>query len=116
MLHFDGTDLCMYSKRLENGRFAALQYTDRTSLPLRRAELELLLQGIHLIGSSASRSDDVHGSPTSSTSKPRGPVDEARAFSGDSRAVTCSALPGTALAVPTSLAARRRAPPTGPWW
>ena len=51
VLHFDGTGLCVYSKRLEKGRFAALwQYTERTSLPLTRAELELFLQGSHLIG------------------------------------------------------------------
>ena len=51
VLHFDGSGLCIYAKRLERGRFAALwNYTDRTSLTLSRAELELFLQGSHLIG------------------------------------------------------------------
>jgi transposase len=51
VLHFDGSGLCIYAKRLEQGRFAALwNYTDRTSLALTRAELELFLQGSHLIG------------------------------------------------------------------
>jgi transposase len=51
VLHFDGSGLCIYAKRLERGRFAALwNYTDQTSLTLSRAELELFLQGSHLIG------------------------------------------------------------------
>jgi len=51
VLHFDGTGLCIYAKRLERGRFVALwNYTEQTSLVLSRAELELFLQGSHLIG------------------------------------------------------------------
>lgn len=51
VLHFDGSGLCVYAKRLERGRFAALwKYTDRESLPLTKTELELFLQGSHLIG------------------------------------------------------------------
>jgi transposase len=51
VLHFDGSGLCVYSKRLEKGRFAALwKYTEREQLVLSRAELELFLQGSHLIG------------------------------------------------------------------
>ena len=51
VLHFDGSGLCIFAKRLERGRFVALwNYTDRTSLALTRAELELFLQGSHLIG------------------------------------------------------------------
>ena len=51
VLHFDGTGLCIFAKRLERGRFVALwNFTDRTSLVLTRAELELFLQGSHLIG------------------------------------------------------------------
>jgi transposase len=51
VLHFDGSGLCVYSKRLEKGRFAALwKYTEREQLVLSRAELELFLQKSHLIG------------------------------------------------------------------
>ena len=51
VLSFDGSGLCMYSKRLETGRFAALwKYTDKDRIRLTRQELELFLQGSHLIG------------------------------------------------------------------
>lgn len=51
VLCFDGSGLCIYSKRLEKGRFAALwKYTERESVVLTRTELELFLQGSHLIG------------------------------------------------------------------
>jgi transposase len=51
VLHFDGSGMCIYAKRLEQGRFAALwKYTERTSLALTRTELDLFLQGSHLIG------------------------------------------------------------------
>jgi transposase len=51
VLSFDGSGLCIYAKRLEKGRFASLwKYTERESLVLTRTELELFLQGSHLIG------------------------------------------------------------------
>ena len=51
VLLFDGTGLCVYAKRLEKGRFAALwKYTDRREIPLKKSELELFLEGSHLIG------------------------------------------------------------------
>lgn len=50
VLHFDGTGLCLLSKRLEQGRFVALwKIAARPTIPLTRAELELFLQGSHLV-------------------------------------------------------------------
>lgn len=50
VLHFDGTGLGLYAKRLARGRFAPLWDDDRASLSLTRAELELFLQGSQLVG------------------------------------------------------------------
>ncbi len=51
LLWFDGSGLCVLAKRLEKGRFAALwEYCDHTSIPLKRSELELFLEGSHLVG------------------------------------------------------------------
>ncbi len=50
VLRFDGTGLCIYAKRLERDRFAALwMYSDRKKLPLKRSELQLFLEGSHLV-------------------------------------------------------------------
>ena len=51
ILWFDGSGLCVFAKRLEKGRYAALwKFTERSSLYLKRSELELFLEGSHLIG------------------------------------------------------------------
>lgn len=51
VLHFDGSGLGLYIKRLARGRFAALWADDCTSsLSLTRPELELFLQGSLLVG------------------------------------------------------------------
>ena len=51
VLHFDGTGLALYIKRLARGRFAALwSDDDETSLSLTRPELELFLQGCRVVG------------------------------------------------------------------
>jgi len=51
ILWFDGSGLCLYAKRLERGQFAPLwNYTEQKLLPLKRSELELFLEGSHLVG------------------------------------------------------------------
>ena len=45
LLWFDGDGLCLFSKRLERGRFIWPQATDGTAL-LTRAQLSMLLEGI----------------------------------------------------------------------
>lgn len=50
VLHFDGTGLGLYIKRLARGRFASLWDDSATSLSLTRTELDLFLQGSHLVG------------------------------------------------------------------
>lgn len=51
VLHFDGTGLCLYLKRLERGRFAALWRDDETEpVTLTVSELDLFLDGSALVG------------------------------------------------------------------
>jgi len=50
VLVFDGTGLCLYSKRIEKGQFACLWEKQRGSvLRLTRAELGLFLEGSHRV-------------------------------------------------------------------
>jgi transposase len=51
VLHFDGTGLCIYSKRLERGRFACL-WAEGPGEPVRMTmtELALFLEGSRLAG------------------------------------------------------------------
>jgi transposase len=51
VLHWDGTGLCVYAKRLEKGRFACLwRDPGARCLELSPSELRLLLEGCQLIG------------------------------------------------------------------
>jgi transposase len=51
VLLWDGTGLCLYSKRLERGRFAQLWGGEETtSVELTMAELSLFLEGSRLVG------------------------------------------------------------------
>lgn len=51
VLMWDGTGLCVYAKRLEQGRFACLWEPESTSvLQLTMSELQLFLEGSELVG------------------------------------------------------------------
>lgn len=51
VLLWDGTGLCVFSKRLEEGRFACLwQAPEASSVRLTSNELQLFLEGSQLIG------------------------------------------------------------------
>ena len=51
VLWFDGSGLCLLSKRLERGRFAPLwKHTAREQIALTTSELMLFLEGSHLVG------------------------------------------------------------------
>jgi transposase len=51
VLYFDGTGLCLYHKRLEQGRFACLWRDPKgPTLPLSLNELALFLEGCALVG------------------------------------------------------------------
>ena len=51
VLYWDGTGLCVFSKRLEQGRFASL-WTEPPGAPMRltMSELALFLEGSKLVG------------------------------------------------------------------
>jgi transposase len=50
VLYFDGTGLCLFSKRLEKGRFTALWRESSGALELTSSELMLFLEGTKLEG------------------------------------------------------------------
>lgn len=51
VLLWDGTGLCIYAKRLEQGRFVALwEHKDQADLQLTVNELQLFLEGSTLVG------------------------------------------------------------------
>jgi transposase len=51
VLHWDGTGLCLYAKRLEKGRFACLwPAVDDDAVRLTTTELSLFLEGSNLVG------------------------------------------------------------------
>lgn len=50
VLHFDGTGLCVFAKRLERHRFVALwKLAKFDTIDLSKQELELFLQGSHFV-------------------------------------------------------------------
>lgn len=51
VLHWDGTGLCIYAKRLERGRFARLWRDENDSpVTLTISELDLFLEGSTMVG------------------------------------------------------------------
>jgi transposase len=51
VLHWDGTGLCIYAKRLEKGNFACLwEFQSSESVRLTTTELSLFLEGSKLVG------------------------------------------------------------------
>ena len=51
VLHWDGTGLCVYAKRLEKGKFACLwSVGDGAPVRLTTTELSLFLEGSRLVG------------------------------------------------------------------
>lgn len=50
VLMWDGTGLCIYAKRLEQGRFASLWRETTASVTLTTSELALFLEGSALVG------------------------------------------------------------------
>lgn len=51
VLHWDGTGLCIYAKRLETGRFATLwERSQGGEVSLTSSELQLFLEGSKLVG------------------------------------------------------------------
>ena len=51
VIYFDGTGMCLFSKRLAKGRFVALwEHAKHRSIKLSKQELDLFLEGSQLIG------------------------------------------------------------------
>lgn len=50
VLHWDGTGLCVFAKRLERGRFANLWSETESTVRLTMNELQLFVEGSKLVG------------------------------------------------------------------
>jgi transposase len=51
VIYFDGTGMCLFSKRLAKGRFVALwEHAKHRTIKLSKHELDLFLEGSELIG------------------------------------------------------------------
>lgn len=59
VLVWDGTGLCIFQKRLERGRFAALWRDDGATVRLTTVELGLLIEGCTLVGKQALSPDEI---------------------------------------------------------
>ena len=63
VLVWDGTGLCIFQKRLERGRFAALWREDGVVVRLTASELALFIEGCELVGRRALSPSVVTPSP-----------------------------------------------------
>ena len=59
VLVWDGTGLCIFQKRLERGRFAALWRDDGAAVHLTTIELGLFIEGCTLVGKQALSPDEI---------------------------------------------------------
>jgi transposase len=59
VLVWDGTGLCIFQKRLERGRFAALWRDDGAAVRLTSSELGLFIEGCTLVGKQALSPDEI---------------------------------------------------------
>lgn len=69
VLVWDGTGLCIFQKRLERGRFAALWREDAAAVRLTASELALFVEGCDLVGRRALSPVAVSPSPLVSDRK-----------------------------------------------
>ena len=63
VLVWDGTGLCIFQKRLERGRFAALWRADASSVRLTTSELGLFIEGCTLVGRQALSPSEIEPTP-----------------------------------------------------
>lgn len=66
VLVWDGTGLCIFQKRLERGRFAALWRDNATSVKLTTNELGLFVEGCTLVGRQALSPTEIERKPLGS--------------------------------------------------
>lgn len=59
VLVWDGTGLCVFQKKLERGRFAALWRDDGATVRLTASELGLFIEGCTLVGKQALSPDEI---------------------------------------------------------
>ena len=59
VLVWDGTGLCIFQKRLERGRFAALWRDDGAAVRLTASELSLYVEGCTLVGKQTLSPDEI---------------------------------------------------------
>ncbi len=67
VLVWDGTGLCIFQKRLEQGRFAALWRDDSTAVRLSTSELGLFIEGCTLVGKQALSPSEIVPRPLASS-------------------------------------------------
>lgn len=63
VLVWDGTGLCIFQKRLEQGRFAALWRDDAATVRLSPNELALFIEGCTLVGKQALSPSEISRRP-----------------------------------------------------